>query len=74
MPKGDVETVYVDNFWTNQIEGDGPTEDLFQTKDRAVAVGRRLAKARRVEHIIKNQDGTISDRSTYGKDPRDIPG
>lgn len=74
MPKGDVETVYVDGQWTNQIEGEGPTQDLFQTKDRAVQAGRELAKQRRTEHIVKNQDGTIGDRSTYGDDPRDIPG
>ena len=74
MPRGDVETVYIDGSWTNQIEGEGPTEELFQTKDRAVEEGRRLAKARRAEHIIKNRDGTIGDRSTYGHDPRNIPG
>ena len=74
MPKGDVETVYVDNTWTNQIEGEGPTQELFQTKDRAVAAGRELAKERKAEHIIKNQDGTIAERSSYGNDPRDIPG
>jgi hypothetical protein len=74
MPKGDVETVYVDGSWTNQVEGEGPTEDLFQTKDRAVAAGRELARRRRAEHIIKNQDGTIGDRNSYGNDPRNIPG
>ena len=74
MPKGDVETVYVDNVWTNQVEGEGPTEHLFQTKDRAVEAGRELARERGVEHIVKNQDGTIAERHSYGNDPRDIPG
>ena len=74
MPKGDVETVYVDGQWTNQIEGEGPTEHLYQTKDRAVEAGRALARERKVEHIIKNQDGTIGERNTYGHDPRDIKG
>ena len=62
--------MYVDGEWTNQIEGEGPTHDLFQTKDRAVAEGRELARERGTEHIIKNQDGTIAERSTYGNDPR----
>ncbi|WP_408897402.1 DUF2188 domain-containing protein [Nocardioides sp. R1-1] len=74
MPKGDVETVFVDGTWTNQVEGEGPTGHLFQTKDRAVEAGRELARERASEHIIKNQDGTIGERSTYGDDPRDIPG
>ncbi len=74
MPTGDVETVYADNFWTNQIQGQGPTGNLYQTKDRAIEAGRDLAKERGVEHIIKNRDGSIAERSTYGKDPRDIPG
>jgi hypothetical protein len=74
MPKGDVETVYVDGQWTNQIQGEGPSDHLFQTKDRALEEGRRLAKDSGVEHIVKNQDGTIAERSSYGNDPRDIPG
>ncbi len=74
MSTGDVETVYANGSWTNLIEGVGPTEDLYQTKDRAVAAGREIAKENGVEHIVKNQDGTIAERSTYGKDPRDIPG
>ncbi len=74
MPRGDVETVHVDGSWTNQIEGEGPTHDLFQTKDRAVAAGRELAKRRGAEHIIKNQDGTIRERNSYGNDPRNVPG
>lgn len=74
MPKGDIETVFTDGAWTNQVQGEGPTGDGFQTKDRAVEAGRELARARRVEHIVKNQDGTIGERNTYGHDPRDIPG
>lgn len=74
MPKGDVETVFADGMWTNQVEGSGPTGAFFQTKDRAVEAGRELARKRAVEHIVKNQDGTIADRSSYGNDPRDIPG
>ncbi len=74
MPQGDVETVYIDGSWTNQIEGEGPTHDLFQTKDRAIAEGRELARERATEHIIKNQDGTIGERNSYGNDPRNISG
>jgi len=72
MPKGDIEAVYVDGQWTNQIEGEGPSHHLFETKDKAVAEGRRLAHEAEVEHIIKNQDGTIADRSAYRHGPRDV--
>lgn len=74
MPTGDVETVYADGFWTLQVQGQGPTGNLYQTKERAVSAGRDLARERGVEHIIKNQDGSIAERSSYGNDPRDIPG
>lgn len=74
MPQGDVETVFKDGEWTNQVEGQGPTGHHFQTKDRAVEAGRELARELGVEHIVKNQDGTIGERSSHGHDPRDIPG
>lgn len=32
------------------------------------------AQERQVEHIIRNLDGTIAERHTYGHDPRDIKG
>lgn len=74
MPTGGVETVYVDGSWTNEIQGEGPTENLYETKERAVEAGRDLARRLRVEHIIKNQDGSIAERNSYGNDPRDVPG
>ncbi len=74
MPAGDIETVYADGQWTNQVEGEGPSHHLFETKEKAVAEGRRLAKDAGVEHIVKNQDGTIAERSSYGHDPRNVPG
>jgi hypothetical protein len=75
MPKGDVETFYdsANNSWSNQVQGEGSTDELFETKDRAVSAGRALAKEHGREHIIKNQDGTIAERSAYGNDPRDVP-
>lgn len=43
-------------------------------KDDAVKEGREQARQRRVEHIVKNLDGTIGERNSYGNDPRNIPG
>ena len=73
MPQGDVETYFADNMWSNRIEG-GEKIGNYQTKDRAIEAGRELARERKVEHIVKNQDGTIAERSTHGHDPRNIPG
>jgi hypothetical protein len=33
-----------------------------------------MAKDRNVEHFIRNKDGQIGERNTYGHDPRNIPG
>ena len=74
MPRGDVETVFRDGMWTNLVEGEGGTHRNFQTKEMAVEAGRELAKERRVEHIVKKQDGTIGERNSYGNDPRETSG
>ena len=58
--------------------GSGRTlDDLpgeHDTKAEAVRVGRDEARERKVEHIIRNLDGTIGERNTYGHAPRNIPG
>lgn len=74
MPAGDVETYFHGTEWHNRVEGDDHPFHTSDTKERAVEAGREEAKKRSSEHIVKNQDGTIADRSTYGDDPRDIPG
>ena len=35
-----------------------------------MAAGRRVAQARKVEHIIRNMHGTIGQRNRSGHDPR----
>src|SRR4051794_40552946 len=74
MPKGDVETFHDNNMWGIQIEGEGPTGDFFEKKEAAVEAGRDLARERGVEHIVRNLDGTIGERSSYGNDPRNVKG
>ncbi|WP_102191349.1 DUF2188 domain-containing protein [Microbacterium aurantiacum] len=75
MPAGDVETFHRDGGWFNRLEGESEQVGArHATKDEAVAAGRDLARARGVEHIVRNLDGQIGERSSYGHDPRDIPG
>ena len=74
MPKGDVETFHQDAKWRNRIEGESTLPGEYDTKDPAVSAGRDEARSRKVEHIIRNLDGTIGERNTYGHDPRNVPG
>lgn len=75
MPDGDVETFHQDGQWRNRVEGTGSGAiTVHDTKDEAVRAGRDLARDRGVEHIVRNLDGQIGERNSYGRDPRDIAG
>ncbi|MER7798253.1 DUF2188 domain-containing protein [Microbacterium sp. NPDC096154] len=75
MPHGDVETFHEDGSWHNRVEGEsGTLGGSFRTKDQAARAGRELARERGVEHILRDLDGRIGERSTYGHDPRDVKG
>lgn len=75
MPAGDVETFHMDGKWWNRIEGqDDDRQGPYATREHAVTDGRDTARDLKVEHIIRGMDGQIHERSTYGHDPRNIPG
>jgi hypothetical protein len=74
MPKGDIETYHEDGKWKNKVEGSSRAASTHDTKAQAQAKGREMAMKRKVEHIVRNEDGQIGERNTYGHDPRDIPG
>ena len=74
MAAGYVHTVYKQGNWLNEIEGQSEINGHYVTKDAAVAAGRSEAQARKTEHVIHNQDGTISERNSYGNDPVSRPG
>jgi hypothetical protein len=42
-------------------------------QSRGADHGRDEARDRKVAYIVRNLDGTIGVRNTYGHDPRDIP-
>lgn len=88
MPIGDVETYFEDGQWHNRREG-LQTEPMssHRIKREAVAQGRKYAIALAVtgqfqpgrdtvEHVVRNEDGTIADRNTYPRanDPRQSRG
>jgi hypothetical protein len=74
MPNGDIETYFENGIWKNKVEGSSRAANSASTKAEAQAKGREMAQARRVEHIVRNKDGTIGERNTYGYDPRNVPG
>jgi hypothetical protein len=58
--------------WLNEIDGD--VVSRHETQDAAVIRGRRLAREGCLEHVIHNRDGTISEKKSYGDDPRPSKG
>ena len=69
MPDPNVHTVPHGDGWANELEGAGTILATFDTEAEAVTAGRDAAMASKVEHLIHNADGTISERNSYGNDP-----
>jgi len=74
MADGFIHTVHKDDQWVNEVEGGETIGGVHATKEEAVEVGRARARQDETEHVIHNQDGTISERNTYGNDPASRPG
>lgn len=74
MAKGDIETYNDDGQWKNRPQGNERASSTHSTKKEAQEAGRAMAKDRKVEHVIKNMDGKIGKRNSYGNDPKDIKG
>jgi hypothetical protein len=74
MAKGFIHTVYKDGQWLKEVEGGGLVGSGYENKDEAVEAGRERAKRDATEHLIHNQDGTVSERNSYGNDPVSRPG
>ena len=75
MAQGDIETYCEDGVWKNKREGSARAFGAgYATKDEASTAGRDAAKADKVEHVIRNQDGVIGAKNSYGNDPRNTPG
>jgi hypothetical protein len=73
MADGFIHTVHKDGEWVNEIE-DSAVASAFETKAEAIEAGRKEAQSRLTEHVIHNEDGTVSGRNSYGNDPSSRPG
>ena len=58
-----------DGRWAVQTDGTKRADSLHERKAEAVARGREVAKNKHTDLVIKNQDGRIADRDSYGHDP-----
>jgi hypothetical protein len=61
---GRVHTIFSDGAWTLELEGYGEII-RFASREEAIAGGRERAERTGTEHVIHNEDGTISDRRSY---------
>ena len=66
MAEGFVHTVLRDGRWRNYVEGDeGWLRGAFRGKETAVVAGALEARRRRTEHLIYDEDGKLSERTSY---------
>lgn len=71
MPKKNIHTVYNKDrkMWETKKEGQNKPLASSHTKQTAEEKSIREAKKTKVEHVIHNKDGKISDKDSYGNDP-----
>ena len=68
MANGDIHTVPHERGWANRIEGGARVSSIHPTRTEAQRRGREMAFRRKVEHLIYNQRGSITERNSYGND------
>lgn len=64
-----LETYFQNGQWKNRLQGNDRSSSVHDTKAEPRSVGPDTAKNRGVQHLIKNMDGKIGARNSYGKDP-----
>ena len=72
LPKRDVETYFENGRWKNRVQGNSRASHVHETRAAAVSAGRTMARKRKVDHIIKNENGTMQDHASDGNDPRPV--
>lgn len=71
MANGDVETYYQDGQWRSRVEGKPEPFSSGGTQSEQVARGAGRAWARRVQHVIRDENGQIARRQSYRDDEPD---
>lgn len=73
MTGNGVHAVPGEGWWANEVDGRG-IGSLFDHNFDAVAARRDLAMRSGIEHHGHNEAGQVTERNSYGHDPRSIPG
>lgn len=63
MP-GEVETYFENGQWKNAIV---PGEDIggpYDSRDEAVAAGAEAARERGLDHVVRDEQGTVVDETS----------
>jgi len=55
--------------WGVKREGNKKNTFITLTKGQAIEIGRKIAKKEKLELVIHNSDGKISDKDSFGNDP-----
>lgn len=74
MGDANIETYNEGGQWKSRRQGASRAFAVGGTKAEQQAEGRAAAKRDGVEHVIKNLDGTIGQKNSYGNDPHPPPG
>lgn len=59
-----------DGSWAVQTDGTSRADSLHDNKSSAIARGRELAGNKHTELLIKNENGRIAAKHSFGNDPR----
>ena len=62
------------DVWQVKYENEHEPVGMFDTKELAQENGREMAMQQKSELIIHRKDGVISEKHSYGNDPRGVRG
>lgn len=55
MPADNIETFHTDGTWRNRV---WILSEPFASRDEAIESARELARARQIDHVVRNPDGS----------------
>ena len=74
MSKPAIHTVPHGDAWANKHEGASKVIKVFATQEKAEAAGRAEALREKVEHVIHQPNGKVSQRIPYRPDSVPLTG